>query len=310
MRKILITKKIPSLAREILEEKYSVDTYLQPQMSKTELLEAVKKYDGILSSTLDFFDKEVFDEATKLQVISNYAIGLDNIDVSYAKSKQISVYNLPDVVTQSTADLTFAIFLSLIRKIPQAAQYVKDDQWKTWIPELFSGEELYGKTFGIFGLGRTGKAVAQRALGFGLKVVFYHYKPMALDLPLTGHIRQVSLDEFLEISDYVSLHIPLKKETKGLVNAELFKKMKKKPVLINMARGSVVNTDDLVHALKTGQIRGAALDVTDPEPISGSHPLCQLDNCLILPHIGTETVECRREMAKQAATSLLNHVFQ
>ena len=305
MPKVLITKKLPSIAQKILEKTCEVDVSSKIQMSREDLFLAVQKYDGILCTTLDFFDEELLRSATTLKVLSNYAIGLDNIDVEYAHSRNIAVYNLFDEVTNSTADLTFAIFLALIRKIPQAVSHVKNNLWKTWICGLFAGEELYGKTFGIWGFGRTGKAVAKRALGFGMNVVFYHYK--STELSTTEPIRQVSFDEFLEQSDYISLHIPLKKETKGIVNLSLFQKMKKHPVLINMARGSVVNTDDLVQALKKGLIRGAALDVTDPEPLPGTHPLCQFENCLIVPHIGTDTFECREEMARKSAQNLLQY---
>lgn len=309
MQKVLITKKIPQLASDILKEKFSVEVFSGDQMTREELRDAVQKYDAILSSTLDFFDKDILGSSTQTKAISNYAVGLDNIDLDSAKANGISVYNLPDVVTESTADLTFAIFLALIRKIPQAIKYVRQDQWKTWVPNLFAGEELNRKTFGIWGLGRTGKAVAKRALGFGMKVVFYHYKSISVPEELSGKVEAVSLEDLLTSSDYISLHIPLNDQTRGLINLDLLKKMKKNPVLINMARGAVVNTNDLVMALNNGFIRGAALDVTDPEPISGSHPLCHMDNCIIVPHIGTETVECRNEMAKQAARNLFNHFY-
>lgn len=309
MLKVLITKKIPSIAQELLRKQFAVDIYQNPSISPSEMKNFIQEYDVILSSTLDVLDKEILQNSTRLQVISNYAVGLDNIDVTYAESKGISVYNLPDIVTESTADTTFAIFLALVRNIPRAVQYVRDDQWKTWIPGLFDGEELSNKTFGIWGFGRTGRAVAKRALGFGLKVIFYHYKNQNLSNIDSQLYQQVSMEKFLSCSDYISLHVPLKKDTYKMVNQQVFNRMEKRPILLNMSRGAVVDTDDLVKALKEKKIRGAALDVTDPEPLPGDHPLCRLDNCLVVPHIGTDTFECRYKMAEVAAQNIINHFF-
>jgi glyoxylate reductase len=255
----------------------------------------------------DVLNKDLLSQAKYLKVISNFAIGLDNIDVVFARSKGIAVYNLPDIVTNSTADLTFAILLALIRKIPQAQEFVKEGRWKGWEPALFLGEELSGKTFGIIGYGRIGKAVAKRALGFGLNIVVYNRSQIVPEEPILGSLKQVSWDEFLSLSDYISIHVPLTEETKSLINMQILLKMKKKPILINMARGAIIETDDLVVALEKGLLRGAALDVTYPEPLSNCHPLCMLENCLITPHIGSATVECRERMAKQAAMHIIEH---
>ena len=185
--------------------------------------------------------------------------------------------------------MTFALLLSLIRKVAEAEEYVKKGFWRAWEPNLFLGEELQGKYFGIIGFGRIGKAVAERALGFGLKVLGCARSKFEMD-----KVRQVPLEELFEKSHFISLHVPLTPETKSMINSDTIKKMKQKPVIINMARGPVIAADDLVKALKEGTIRGAALDVTDPEPILPSHPLCHLRNCLIVPHIGSATVECAR----------------
>jgi len=301
VKKALITRKIPSIAKEVLSKKFIVEEWEQNcPIPKDKLIEAAQEYEAFLTMLSDPVDKEILENATQLKIISNYAIGLDNIDVSYAKSKGITVYNLLDIVTESTADLTFAILLSLIRRVPEAWQFVKEDKWKAYDPNLFFGESLHQKIFGIIGYGRISKAVAQRAKGFGMKVQFYHYKDLDVK-------EQVSLDELYETSDYISLHIPLKEETHHFIDAIAMQKMKKHPVLINMARGAVVDTDALVKALEKGWIRGAALDVTDPEPFPGNHPLCSFENCLIVPHIGSATLECRTLMAKQAAENILSH---
>lgn len=306
MKRVFITRPLHPIAKETLRpffhvEEHSVDEVLP----RDKLKEAVKEYDAILTTIPDIVDKEILLEAKNLKLVSNFAIGLDNIDVKFAESKGIKVYNLPDVVTNSTADLTFALLLALIRKIPEAAAYVKEDRWKMFVPSLFLGEELAGKTFGIFGFGRIGKAVAQRARGFGLKVIVYHRRELSSE-ELQG-ARQVGLEELFRQVDYLSLHVPLTNETRNSIRIDEMCKMLKHPILINMARGPIVNTQDLVIALEKGILRGAALDVTDPEPLSGKHPLCARENCLIIPHLGTATIECRYQMAKQAASNILSH---
>ena len=310
MKKVFITRKIPMNAKELLEKQFEVRVNTEDrQLTTDELAEAAQEFDGILSMLSDPFTKVVFDQATRLKVISNYAIGLDNIDKVAAHAKGIVVTNLPDVVTESTADLTFAILLSLIRKIPEAKEFVLEGRWKAYSPDLFLGEELQDKTLGIMGFGRTGRAVAKRALPFGLHVNIYHYKPLTFTEEEKKNFTQVPFDELLATSDYISLHIPLKEETRFLIDAKAFEKMKKRPVLINIARGAIVQTDDLVTALEKGQIRGAALDVTFPEPISHHHPLCLFENCLIVPHIGSATTDCRAKMAHIAAENLIRNLI-
>jgi len=308
-KKIFFTRLFPSIAKETLKKRgFVVD---EPDhdgaLTQDELINAVEKYDGILSALSDKFTREVLQHAKHLSVISNYAIGLDNIDLDFAKSKKIAVCNTPDIVTHSTADLIFAIFLCLIRKIREANQYVLEGKWKAWDPYLFWGEELYGKTFGIIGFGRIGKEIAKRAKGFGLKVIVYHYRPLDIEPTFTEFVEQVAWETLLSKSDYLSLNVPLTEKTKGMIDYAAMKLMSKRPVIINGARGSVINTDDLVRALSEGLVRGAALDVTDPEPIAKDHPLCQMDQCLIVPHIGTSTMECRTAMARMAAENIISH---
>ncbi len=301
MEKILITKVLPQLAEDRLKEHFDVTVNRKDRfLTKAELTEAVSEYDGILSTIHDFFDADVLKEATCLRVLSNYGIGLDNIALDTAKVKGIIVCNTPDAVTQSTADLTFAILLSLVRRISEAMAFVKEDRWMGWDPMLLLGEELYGKRFGIIGYGRIGRAVAKRAEAFGLKVSVYHRRKLAEE------VDQVSFEKLLETSDYLSLHVPLTDETKYMIDEKAFARMKKRPILINMARGSVVDTEALMRALNEGQIRGAALDVIDPEPLRADHPLCHIKNCLIVPHIGSATVDARNDMASVAANHLIS----
>jgi glyoxylate reductase len=296
MVKIYITRKIPA-AEELLKNHFEIEVNREDRiLTRDELKKVVRDFDGIVTTLADKVDQEILEQAKQLKVISNCAAGLDNVDLQMAKERKIAVFNVPDATTQSTADMTIAILLCLIRRVAEAEEYVKKGLWRAWEPNLFLGEELQGKYFGIIGFGKIGQAVAERALGFGLKVLGYARSKS-----------EVSLEELYEKSHYISLHVPLTSETKGLINKETIKKMKQKPVIVNMARGPVIVTDDLVQALKEGSVRGAALDVTDPEPIAPSHPLCQLKNCLIVPHIGSATVECRSLLARKAAENLVRY---
>lgn len=303
--KVFITRRLPRIAEDMLSEHFLVRSNSENRpLPREELAKVAAEYDAILATVTEKFDREIIGRKNNLAVISNYAVGLDNIDLEYAAAKGIAVYNTPDAVTDSTADLTFALLLSLIRKIPAAQDFVRRDKWNSWDPELFLGEELRGKTFGILGFGRIGQAVAQRAAGFGLEII-YHNRPLVKNP--NSDFFQVNLDFLLENSDYISIHLPLTAETAGYIDSRKMNLMKKNPIVLNMARGGIVNTDDLHSALKSGQIRGACLDVTAPEPLSGDHPLCQLDNCLIIPHIGTATLECRKNMARDAAQNIIDH---
>ncbi len=310
MTSVYITRKLPEIAVAILKEKFEVSMFEKNELFPQEQLgDLVNNYDVILSTPVDKFTRSVLEKAEKVKVISNYAVGLDNIDVDFAKNKGISVYNTPDVVTASTADHTVAILLSLIRKVNEAYHSIKQNQWKAWDPYIFLGDELTNKTFGIIGFGRIGQAVARRMIGFGLNVVYYNRSDVTLDEFIAPFVKKVSMDELLRSSDYISLHVPLTNQTKDLINESMFLKMEKKPILINTARGGVVNTKDLIEALTKKYIRGAALDVTDPEPIDRTHPLLEFDNCIITPHIGTATTVCRSNMAKLAAENIVNHYF-
>ena len=308
MKKVFITRRLPFIAQEILQKKFKVScSDINEPCPIDKLEDIVTDYDAVLTTISEKFDKNILKQKKNLKVISNYAIGLDNIDVKYAQSVGITVYNTPDVVTNSTADLTFAILLSLIRKISFAHNFVKKDKWKAWDPELFLGEELNGKMFGILGFGNIGQAVARRALSFGLNIIFYDILKKDVNSLDNQVVKSVGLNELIETSDYLSIHLPLTDETTGLINKNIINKMQKKPIILNMARGDIVITEDLLEALKSGKIRGAGLDVTSPEPLSGNHPLCYLDNCIIVPHIGTATKECRINMARLAAQNIINH---
>jgi len=309
MKTVFITRRLPSIAEQTLAKHFKVTANKENKpISYRQLLNVVSKYDAILSTVSDKFTAEVIAKKKNLRVISNYAVGLNNIDVPFAKKNNIAVYNTPEVVTESTADLAFALLLSLVRKIEDARHFVKENKWSGWNPEIFLGEELSGKTFGIIGFGRIGQAVARRAVGFGLRVIYCNRtRKKPENRHLVAAVRQVGLKTLLEKSDYISIHVPLQNDTRHLINKKSIGDMKRNPIIINMARGEIIETDSLVSALRSGQIRGACLDVTDPEPLAGNHPLANMKNCVVVPHIGTATVECRQAMAKLAAENIIKH---
>ena len=248
MNKVFISRRLPNIARELLSEEFKVSYNNENKpLEKKKLYDLVENYDAILSTVSDKFTKDILQCKGKLKVISNYGTGIDNIDKNFAEIKGISVYNTPDIVTNSTADLTVSIFLALIRKIIPAQKFVIENKWKHWDPEIFLGEELHGKKFGIWGFGKVGSAVAKRAKGFGLEIIFNNRS--RIENSGDPSFRQVELDELFHESDYLSIHLPLNNETEGLINYEIFSKMRKKPVIINMARGEILVTQALIQAL-------------------------------------------------------------
>jgi glyoxylate reductase len=244
--------------------------------------------------------EDLLQKATKLRVVSNMAVGVDNIDVKACTRRKIPVGNTPGVLTEATADLTMALLLSIARNLPQASMDARQGLWKTWTPAGWLGMELNGATLGIVGMGKIGQAVAKRARGFGMKVLFTdpEHKP-------DENATQVPLGELLRQSDIVSLHAPLTDETRGMINSAALSTMKSSTILINAARGPLIDTSALLEALTSHKISAAALDVTDPEPLPASHPLYHLPNCLVVPHIGSATHQTRRKMAELACQNLL-----
>lgn len=303
MIKIFSTRKTLGLKGR-MPPNFHIDENLEDQaLSKERLLEIVQNYDGLISSVSDDLNKDVFSFCKKLKAIFHIGAGINNIDLKAAKKYGIKVYQIGDVATISTADFCFALLLSYIRKIPEAVTYVKEGKWSSNSSNLFVGEELYGRTFGIYGFGNIGREVAKRAIAFGLKVLFYDHKEIVVE----NRTQQVTFDELLEKSDYLSLHVPLTDETRHSISYAEFEKINKNSILINLARGAVIETEALIDALKTKKIRAALLDVVDPEPISPDHPLLQMENCLIVPHIGGVTYESSENAEKKVEKALLEH---
>ncbi len=273
---------------------------------REELLRSVEGCDGILTLLTDRVDAELLDRAgPQLKVVSNYAVGVDNVDVPECTRRGIPVGNTPGVLTETTADLAWALLMAAARRLPEGDRYVRAGQWQTWGPMLLLGPDVHGSTLGIVGFGRIGQAMARRAAGFGITVLYNDQAQLPDDVTGPLAATYVELDELLARSDFVSLHVNLSDETRGLMNAERFAQMKPTAVVINTARGPVIDPRALYEALRDGVIAAAALDVTDPEPIPLDDPLLTLDSCLVVPHIASASRATRGKMAEMAAANLL-----
>ncbi len=303
---VFVTRKIPEAALKPLLEECDVEIWPEQTPPPYEvLLEKVRGRDGIITLLTDRVDARLMDAAgPQLRVISQYAVGVDNIDVAAATERCIVVGHTPGVLTETTADLAFALLMAAARRLVEGMDYVRQGRWVTWDPLLLLGHDIHGATLGIVGMGRIGRAVARRATGFGMQVLYYDSFPVDPDL-VGPNAEQVDLETLLRESDFVSIHVPLTPETRHLIDADALAKMKSTAVLINTARGPVVDTDALYHALKDRRIAYAALDVTDPEPLPADHPLLSLPNVIVVPHIGSASVATRTRMGEMAVANLL-----
>lgn len=302
---VAVTRPIPEAGMRILREACEVRQWedeLPP--SPKELDALLQGVDGVLNLVTDRIDGDLMDRHPGLKVISNFAVGYDSIDVDAATARGIAVCNTPGVLTDATAELAFALLISTARRIPEAVEYVRDGKWKTWGPLLLLGANVTGATIGIVGFGRIGQAVAKMASGFGMTILAYDRSPETKDTHGLD-VRFVNMDTLLAESDFVTLHVAYSPETHHLIDAEALRKMKPTAILVNTARGPVVDTDALVRALENGDILAAGLDVTDPEPLPADHPLVSMPNCVVIPHIGSATVQSRDAMATMAARNLV-----
>jgi glyoxylate reductase len=303
--KVYVTRQIPEEGLNIIKEVADMKIW-EDEMppSREVLLGEIEWVDGLVSLLTDKIDAELMEKAKKLKVVSNYAVGFDNIDLKEATRRGIMVTNTPGVLTETTADLTFALMMASARRLVEADKYVRVGRWKTWGPMLMLGQDLYGATLGLIGLGRIGYAVAKRAKGFDMNVIYYstHRKEEA---EKELGIKYVDLEQLLKESDFVSLHVPLTSDTKHLINKNTLSLMKKTAILINTARGPVVDEDALYEALVNKKIYAAGLDVMNPEPPSSDNPLLKLDNVIVLPHIASASIKTRTKMAIMAAENLV-----
>ncbi|HEX8102618.1 MAG TPA: D-glycerate dehydrogenase [Solirubrobacteraceae bacterium] len=291
MARIVLTRTLPFPAVERLEAEHDVTVWpdqLPPPPER--LRELVAEAEGLLCLLTDQVDQALLAAAPRLRAISNYAVGTDNVDLDAATARGIPVGYTPDVLTDATADLAFALLLASARRLPEAAAAVPAGEWETWEPARWLGTDVAGATLGIVGMGRIGSAVARRAAGFAMTVL---------------DARETGLETLLERSDFVSLHAPLTPDTRGLIDARALARMRPTAHLINTARGPLVDAEALARALQDGEIAGAALDVTDPEPLPADHPLLRAPNLLVVPHVGSATRQTRATMAEIAVDNLL-----
>lgn len=297
--RIYITRKLPDQLLKDFKEDFDVRMWPEEDkpVPRDVLLEEAKEAEGLLTMLSDNIDKELFESAKNLKVVSNLAVGFDNIDLEEAKKHQVIVTNTPDVLTETTADLGFALLMATARRITEAAAYVKEDRWQGWEPFLLAGADIYQKTIGIVGMGRIGEAVARRAKGFNMNIL-YHNRSRKPEAEQALGATYVSFDELLAKSDYLMSVVPLTDETKDMFNKQAFEKMKTSAIFINISRGGTVVEEDLIEALQQKQIQAAGLDVFREEPIRKDHPLLQLDNAVCIPHIGSASVETRTIMVE------------
>ena len=302
--KVYVTRRIPEAGLEQVRDACQTRVWQEKLPPPREvILHEVADCDGLLCLLSDEIDAAVMDIG-QLRVISQYAVGVDNVDLEAATERGIPVGHTPGVLTDATADLTFALLMAAARRIPEGIEKVRSGAWQTWDPMGLLGAQVWGATLGIIGLGRIGTAVARRARGFRMRVL-YHDPKRQTDLEDELGLTCVALHALLEEADFVSIHTPLVPETRHLIDDEALQRMRSDAILINAARGEIVDTEALVRALEEGWIAGAALDVTDPEPLPADHPLVDMRNCIVVPHIGSATVHARNRMAEMAAENLL-----
>lgn len=302
---VYVTRLIPQAGLRMVREVCDVRIWEEEMPPPKEvILREATHCEGLVCLLTDPIDAEVIAAGKRLRVISQFAVGVDNIDLKVATAEGIPVGHTPGVLTEATADMTFSLLMAAARRIPEGIDKVRAGEWRTWEPMGLLGADVWEATLGVVGLGRIGTAIARRAQGFRMRVL-YHDSVRKPDLETELGLEYVTLDTLLAKSDFVSLHCPLIAETHHLINEQALRRMKSTAVLVNAARGPVVDTDALVQALQEGWIARAALDVTDPEPIPADHPLVGLPNCIVVPHIASATVTARERMATMAAENLL-----
>ena len=303
---ILVTRKLPPAAMELLEENFQMECNPHNRvLSREELLDAVRGKEGILSLLTDTMDGEVMESAGKcLKMIANYAVGFNNIDVSAASKRKIAVSNTPGVLTDTTADLAMALILAVGRRIVESDIYTRAGKYMGWDPLLFMGSDVHHKTLGILGFGRVGQALAKRAAGFDMQVLYHNRNRVNPEIEENLGATYVDQDTLLKTSDFLSIHVPSTPETVGLIDSETLSLMKPSAFVINTARGEIIREAELVKASEEKKIAGAGLDVFEHEP--KIHPgLLKMDNVVILPHIGSASMETRTKMGLMAAENLI-----
>jgi glyoxylate reductase len=304
--KVFVSRLIPAAGLDRIRAACDADVWPEPLPPSYEVLRRrVADCDGLVSLLTDRIDAALLDAAPRLKVVSNYAVGFNNIDVAAATARGVAVGNTPGVLTDATADMAFCLLIAAARRLVDSCQYARDGKWKTWEPIGHLGQDLAGRTLGVVGMGRIGSALARRCrFGWDMKVLYHDvYRSEKAEKEL-GAV-QVDLDTLLRESDFVSVHTDLNEKTRGLFSTEQFRKMKPTAVFVNTARGPIVKEAELIEALRSGTIFAAGLDVTDPEPPSPDSPLLRTPNLIVAPHIASATVGTRNAMAEICASNLL-----
>jgi glyoxylate reductase len=305
--KIYITRHLPERGLNIIRKYFDAEVWPEyaPPPKKV-IIEKAKDIDALTPLLSDRIDAEVFNAAPKLKIVSQLAVGFDNIDLAEATRRGIYVTNTPEVLTDTTADFAWALLMTVARRVVEADKYVRNGQWKVaWHPDMLAGRDVYGATIGIVGAGRIGYAVAKRAKGFDMQILFYDVIPRP-EIERDLGAKKADMNTLLKESDFVSIHVPLMKETHHLINAEKLKLMKNTAYLINNSRGPVVDEKALYEALKKGQIAGAGLDVFEQEPTPLDNPLLKLENVVVAPHISSASLETRSKMSEMVAENLVS----
>ncbi|MBU0561933.1 MAG: D-glycerate dehydrogenase [Bacteroidetes bacterium] len=304
--KVFITGDLPIVAEKQLKKAgFTVKINRnQKQLTKAELISGAKNADAVISLLSNKIDMEVIDCLSKCRVIANYAVGYNNIDLEYARKKNIIVTNTPDVLTDATADIAMGLILAVTRRFYESEKLVRDKKFVGWQPKLLLGSSLQNKTLGIIGAGRIGYATALRAKAFGMKIIYFS-RSRNEDFDEKLNAKKVSLPKLMNAADVISLHLPLNERTKNIVNSKMLDLMKSSSGLINTARGEVLNEIHLIKLLKKKKIFGAGFDVYQNEP-EINHELLKLENVYLLPHIGSATIEARNQMAEIAAQNVIN----
>jgi glyoxylate reductase len=304
---VFVTRKVPMEALKVLTEIAEVSMWPHEGITvpRQKLLEEASRADALYTMLSDKIDEELLNQAPNLKVVANLAVGFDNIDIKAATKKGVAVCHTPDVLSDTTADLTFALLLATARRIVESALYIKEGKWQNWSPLLLAGEDVHHKTIGIIGMGRIGQAVGKRATGFEMEIL-YHNRSRNEKAEQEIGATYCSFEDVLKTSDFIVCLAPLTAETKGMFNREAFKLMKNSAIFINASRGDVVDEVALYEALKNYQIKGAGLDVFCQEPISVDHPLLTLENVVAVPHIGSASVETRIAMAELTSRNIVN----
>lgn len=302
---VAVTRRIPRIGVDLLREQADIELRIHDSdapPTADELHDLLNGADGVLSLLSEHYTGDVLDRYPSIRVLSNFGVGYDNIDVDAATARGVAVCNTPGVLTAATAEIAWSLLMAASRRIPEAIDFVRAGSWSSWGPTMMLGQPIVGQTIGIVGYGRIGQEVANMARGFGMRVLAWdrtpHTKPQEA-------VEFTDLETLLSESDFVSIHVPLTPETTGLIDSEALGKMKPNAILINTSRGPVVDQDTLVAALTNGTIWAAGLDVTTPEPLPMNHPLHELSNCVILPHIGSATITARDAMSSLAARNLI-----